>query len=835
MKTTLKYNTIESFQRQPAWKKFIEIIVDSCNGLYDGFVSAAGECDTDSMSVYTDFDEDNNNPKRLGLYEFVNDRYVLTADETVKQGKTYYKKSFSNDIQPQYPLLDYVNTNTPTILKENISLKGLLHTLSLYGCKIKDIEFYKSFLPHTYKVSRDLENVENIYGLYEQGGVTYDNPVQAIVDGNSGQNVDGIIGNIDIDDDLNYNYTYKENIYGYNQKHPVITKVQLKEVINYHCYKKLTSDDFATQEEYSAFITANPYYEQLPNYIYTNDWNGDTSSLETFLYTKNSDNQYIRRFVTGRPTPHTDEYERIYEQDSSYAKYSKYMVGMFYSNENPYSTCSIKQFTFFKDTIIDNYELRYWWYNWRYLQRCYNYTYYSNTSFPMFVEDSDEDLFIAYDKKINDTERIKFNTYDYVNSLPKTPIGITYYSLTEDLTLYNKFLFRKNQLRIDWFNGNPNSINGYNADGSKTEKYYEYELNDFKKVVVMDETESYFNISLPYLKNQLFSEECTLKVQPLFEYNDWRGTPFPIKMVSMCANTIDSSIQGGVGEITYEIEKYEKFKISTKIETKNNATDWTANNYVNKIVGTYQGNYFYKWEQFGINGYIQDVYTLLKFDELKGDYESNANYNYFFNGYNVVFPITDEDYTNNSKKVIDGYTYVNTYQLEYFETMYFNHFVKISPIGGEKEGNTIKTTTLYCDNLELVKFGDIVPYIVTYDRIGKKEIINGVESDIYDDIDCSIFSKILCYNKRTHLITVDEPVYFKYYNEGEDKCPSKYAVVAYQNNSPFNKISSMNIVAPDSVKNVVAGLLNNYKNDYKYELNLFTEAEYQEYLESLQS
>ena len=769
MKTTLKYNTIETFQRQSAWKKFIETLVDSCNGLFDGWVSAVGESDTDSMSEYTSFQQDDS-PKELGLYEYISGKYILTADETVRQGKTYYKKSFSNDIQPQYPLLDYVNTNTPAVLKENISLKGLLRTLSLYGCKIQSVDFYKSQLPHTFKETDNIGEVGSIYGSYTEGGVTYDEPIQAIVDGNSGQDVTTTI------DDENQ---YISNLYGYNQKHPLFTYTRVKGLKNFVWYEKKTDAEY--KEEHPA-IGDNPTgLDILPNNIYVDYYVNsiiNDSNISYTTYKADNNNSSIVLI--------TNELDDIWRR----------MTGVPYQITHTHDGRKLNLYNI----------LRYCYKKREGLQS-------------KIVENDNATDFIINDKGEEDLIDNGYIKYNQADSEMVYELSFSY-NENVSLTLFTKKL-----------NANNNPITVTMSD-EKT--YYVYtDSFVYQEWCFMNKAEDYFNISLPYLKNQLFADECTIKAQPLFLYNEWRGgSPYPTKMVSMCANTIDSTIKGGVGKITYEVEKYEKLKISTEIDIKNNVNDWSAIKYVNEIVDVYDGSYFYKWEQYDADGnYVKDVYTALNFENcVEGEINPLA---YFFDGGRNIYRIYEgvEDYTNNQRKVIDGYVYINTFKQEYFEAMYFNHFIKVSPIDWETDGNTIKATKLYCDNLELVKFGDIVPYVVSYDRKGELK-----SSNEYNDIDCAIFSKIMSYNKRTHLLIVDKPVYFNQYNESTESVPTKYVVVAYENASPFNKISDLFITAPnESVKELVKPILSDFvsqncnlwigntaKNLLKYSTQTFT-------------
>ena len=160
----------------------------------------------------------------------------------------------------------------------------------------------------------------------------------------------------------------------------------------------------------------------------------------------------------------------------------------------------------------------------------------------------------------------------------------------------------------------------------------------------------------------------------------------------------------------------------------------------------------------------------------------------------------------------------------------------------EETDSPCSTMKLYCDNLELVMFGDIVPYIVSYDRIGEQP--ESGSEEVLNDLDCSIFSRIVSYNKNTHLLTVNNPVFF------ENSSTPKHVVVAYQNASPFNRINSLDITSPNvydykhetydaenkiydmvdesktfALKGVVNDLLTDYENN-TCTLNLYADCEY---------
>lgn len=780
MKTTLKYNTIETFQRQPAWKTFIDTIVDGCSGLYDDTLTDFAESDTDVMSVYTDFDEQHNNPKELGLYEFVDNRYILTADETQKQNKTYYKKTTDNALQPLYSLFDYINSNTPSVLQENISLNGLLRTLSLYGCKIQDIELKDSVLPHTYKTKRDVEEIGYMWG-YEVGNLSYDFETQAIVDSVGGQDVGvTLVSGGETPDKYKYKYEYIKDIYGYNQKHPVITISRVKEVKSYHQFVRKTESEYGE----------NKNINLLPACFYIGEDGMIYSSSQIEIYTNliykasHKDNSGIIRCE---------------DKDFNYTIDGDGVINVTPSGGTPTPL----------ETILRN---------------CYNHIS-SSTKRWIYIDDIKETAYILNDKAKDDLlvdGRIFYN-YNEDGHLTDRKY---YENISFSLSNNDKIT------KVIFDTGQPASAIGREKEywtTQDTKKYYIYTLKGAEseeqdsKWVVMDDVEEYFSISLPYLKNQLFADESTLKAQPLFLYEN-------NKKVSMCGNFIEAI--GGIDDPQtpdiefddYEIEKYNKSLLNTTYSATDNIGSSHAA--LNKVTGISYGDYYNKWEQYNGNGtFNQDVYTVLDFTKVIKSQTDRNTLSYFFNGEKLNYFIdqADDSYTNNEEKIIDGYVFRNTHKQEFFETMYFNHFIKVYPIVEDKDMDyeyPVETTKLYCDNLELVEFGNIVPYIVSYDRTGAIEEGDSDET-IYNDLDCSTFSRILSYNKRTHLIIVDSetPVIF------ESIKKPKYVVVAYQNASPFNKISDLNIVVPDSVKDTVTSLLENYKN-YNYKLNLYTDKEY---------
>ena len=114
MKTTLRNNTIETLQVQPEWKLFVDTLVESTNTLFDD-------------NLITEVTEAGN----VKVLKKLSD---LQTEEAAK-----------------YATMSYPDDRMHLNLRENISVRGLLRTLSLYGCRIMDVDL-ETVLPHTYKV-----------------------------------------------------------------------------------------------------------------------------------------------------------------------------------------------------------------------------------------------------------------------------------------------------------------------------------------------------------------------------------------------------------------------------------------------------------------------------------------------------------------------------------------------------------------------------------------------------------------------------------------------------------------------------------------------------------
>jgi len=762
MKTTLRYNTIEALQRQKNWKKFLNTIVDDCCDLYDDNLVAEVDTQKDGLPI------------------------------------TKLKLSDTNEeLRAKYAVLSYLNNVMHLNLHENISLRGLLRVLSLYGCKIKDVEQQDSVLPHTFKVEGSKRDTA-VWG-FKTTDRSYDYEARGIRGDESQTDDEYTAGDVEVDyfehltdknfkdEDTTFKYIY--NVFGYNQKNPILSVSKIKEVKSFYVFER-------TSSEGGLAALPETVYVESTDVTYNSD--SDYGFYVTTAYTS-SDSQ--NSGVTICDLTYEDENENVMDANSVLSTYYEIV---FVPDTDPQAPLIVQRWVCNKDAA----------------------SYLRETSY--ILNDNDKiDL-------IKENERIKYNSEE--KALDKY-LDVRF-ALSETANIEKVDL-----IRIGVIGENDSPTPSPSVDFDTQKKYFVYEDTTYhRQWVVMDTIEQYSKVSIIYLLKQLFSDECALKAQPLFLYKEDDTTK-----ASMCANFIDSV--GGVDKITFEVEKYDINKMLTTYASTTNLPDDETSTPTeeeaetikekNKVQGVYYGDYFFKWEQFGIESnlndnnsnkgfYYKDVYTLLNFDKLPVP-ETQDRYDsldFFFDGSDNLYFIDKNktDYQNNQVKELDGRLYENTFRQDFIETMFFNHFIKVYPITKYKSDSLISTTRLYCDNLELVEFGGIIPYIVSYDRRGELNTDENSE-EVFNDLDCSIFSKIVSYNKHTHLITVNNPVFF------ENSYTPKYVVVAYQNASPFNKIQTLNITAPSlAIKNVVSDFLKEYVNT-NYELNLFTEAEYKDYVD----
>ena len=682
MKTTLKYNTIETFQRQSAWKKFIETIVDNCKGLYDDHLVAEFE---DGENVT----KDGKSISNIKLSES-NDGLVPQID--------------LSNLLAKYHVLDYLNDGIPLTSRENISLKGLLRTLSLYECEIKNVEMYDFGLPHTYKLKSNEEVITRPVTLDGWNVTITDDQYHIdILNDNEAACSDGEIGCYEFGTGNTLvpaqetvvipQYDYIKDIYGYSQKHPMLSKADIKEVRQFYEFKK-KEDVQDPPSGYSGWFTY--VYIDKDNVLVTQS--GGTVSFDivpnAVVYVSvDNRNARIAKQALPTNTPSVYDVEDYYDLNNTSAV-KKY--------------CSIDE----TDALAE-------------------------TSFILLDVEKDE-----LEQKIQNE-----NEFD------------VYFSLSEGSPL-EKITFTNR---------------GVIGEPPYETSIYRDSLYNKEWAIINNITDYYSHIE--FLKEQLYSDECTLKAQPLFLYKGDDNKDY----ISLCANI------NNITNTYYEFENYKFKTLSDDITKFNNVTNDENYNSDNSIKDVSYGEYFNKWEQNkrGSNTFVNHVYD-----------SSYLGLNYIDGKGNYYW-----------KQAINNLYYTNINRQDYFETMYFNHFIKVYPVTEQTSNSVVSTTRMCSDNLELVMFGDIIPYIVCYDKTETT------------DLDCAVFSKIIFYDKNTHLIVVDKPINF------ENPTTPKYVVVAYQNLSPFNKIESIDIVSPKSVKGIVGELLSDF-NTFDCKLNLYDGVEY---------
>lgn len=799
MKTTLRQNTIETLQRQPAWKKLIDTLVDLCSPLFDKNLVADLKLEDGTLDVFK---------SGVGIGELrLFDKRVAEEYDNLDANKEYYlvrKYADTNakygglevlgeDLQSQYAALSYFDEIMHLNLRENTSLRGLLRTLSLYGCKIRKVETAESGLPHTFKVESSYKDTA-IFG-YNVSNKTYDYEARGITPNGESYGDDYDIGNVEADcydviidknyEEENTSFKYIYNIYGYNLKNPVISTSPIHEVLDF-------------------------------NKFVINNRSSISANLPEFLFIKCAD-------VVDSPS----ENDFSLLTDTVYYSVDEDFTGIYLCDEDCLKIVRDSKRVPREDVIKENYHA---------VRESVGSPL---SAFEKWVVNVGETSFVFNENEKIDLmkgDRIKYNSVEH---------SLLAYKLRFALT-ENANIERTDFTRLRMIEGKDTVTPIYMVDPAAQKKYYVYEDDIYhKRWIVEDKISDYFKTTPSFLKTQLFADECTIKAQPLFSYEcneEIDGETKTVRYVSMCPNFIDTETVGGVGKISYEIEMYNADSVPIKSVVRKNNRDNGALIAVGKVCD----NEYFAWEQFSKDESLffkRSVYSAIKFDSAAQSFDAYSLDNFFDGGRNIFYVReSEEKFPNNDRKVLGDSVFENTYKQELFETMYFNHFVKVYPIVDEESDNIVSTMKLYCDNLELVLFGDIVPYVVSYDRVGTDEDGDG----FLDDIDCSIFSKIIAYNKRTHMITVNNPVFFK-----DSKTP-KYVVVAYQNASPFNRIKALEITSPNiydyknrvvngvpdydhykdvdeeltfDLKRVVGDMLADYVNE-NCSLNLYAECEY---------
>lgn len=704
MKTTLKYNTIETLQRKRGWKEYIDALVDSCKSLFDGkFMGVSGH-------------DEFGRP----IYSVVEDK----PDEHIYNGNLAYS----------YPIMSYKGDNMPLNLVENASLRGLLRTLSLYGCNIAETEVEGSNLPHTFKIGG--ARASAVYGQYLEGGGDYEGRVSSDEYGLENSEIGYYVENGTTETGEVF---YEEDIYGYNQKNPVLSRLPVREVREFYKYEKVSGAD---------------------------------ASLPTYVYVLTSQTTWSEQ--APRPSVAAD---KLYKSEF----------------DNGYDNGVV---------VADGLTI-------------HDLTYYNapdRTPVYRWIKDSGETSCIVCDREaltlIDSTGRVQYNGSEAQQTYPKVWFTVS----DKDHVCVLSFT------RVRHLEGRA-TIDA-SQDVTVQRSYYVYkDSSSGREWIVLDSVGDMLQCNPMYSLSQIYGDESTLSVQPLFFYNSGR-------MVSLCANVI------GGGNLNYEITAYSVNSVQGGSDTIES---------VAVADGVTCGDSYYKWNMYTKHGsgegytlsYDGDVYTPIVFTKdfpyckvipkpsdnpqqlgwyelVGGEYELTedttpssikayykkygAGIMFFFDGNGGFYYFGNAEADSEQIEVGD-LVFKNSHTTERFETMYFNHFAKVQPIDAVAEGGAVKTKKLYCEQLDLVRWGNITPYIASFDKAADTEL------------DSTVFSKIVAYNKNTHLITVDKDVYFQNANS------YKYVVVAYKNASPFSKIKTLRITAPsDEIKDTVKGLLESFVN-----------------------
>lgn len=716
MKTTLRNNTIETLQVQPEWKLFVDTLVESTNTLFDD-------------NLITEVTEAGN----VKVLKKLSD---LQTEEAAK-----------------YATMSYPDDRMHLNLRENISVKGLLRTLSLYGCRIMDVDL-ETVLPHTYKVEGNKKS--DIYG-FDRDDKSYDHPTRAKNPTLSELNDEYEQGNVEGDyyeylTDKNFeeedtSYKYIHNIYGYNQKNPVISTSSMVEVKEYYKFKRKDSVSETVAKYGYVYISLDNMNVNNGSYVLNN--------LSYYYGIESNDRAAGVKQVK-------------------------------YDGAVPFETFLSVNYDF-TDTVEEKWV------------RSFADEFNSETAY--IVNNYDKtDLFFEGRIKYNSSEKA-LKKYSNVSMAQSDKADL----IKCDLAYIN-------------------TIGDETKPDKSTERdYFVYEDSYFgKKWIVKDSVTRWERSSIWTRANQMYADECNLKSQPLFVYEDGR--------ISTCANFTD--VQGGVGEVSFELDYQNLNEVVSSDSASPTKMDNVTTNPDKLVVrSVYYGDTFYKWEQYNLNNLYKDTYYTKHNYDIDDENYDNLYESYFFQKdkrntyetatYPSLFKST-KVIKENEERIMRNMKYMNTFQREFIETMYFNHFIKVYPIVPTETDDAVNTKTLYCDNLELVVYGKITPYIVSVERTGESDGEGGMLN-----LDCAVFSKILSYNKNSHLITVNNPVLF------ENSHTPKYVVVAYQNASPFNKTKALYITAPNlSIKNIVNDIIDDYRiSDCKF--NLFTENEYADYVEDV--
>ena len=712
---------------------------------------------------------------KLYLDSIVDDCHVANDDNLIAETENglVLLSDSQDDLQPRYASLSYKRDLMRLNVTENRSLVSFMRMLSLYGAKIREVNKNVA-LPHTYLVqSSDKDN--GVWG-YKKTNITDDHKAQTPDPEDESQSIDVYASTPNqsenyFEEDTRYKYIY--DVYGYNQKESVLYFSNLCYVRGFYKFTNSKYDN----PNVSFYVEESDVAD-----IYNtggDSWNIEFASENPRVW-MDGGNQYNPYVKEG----YTSMMEIINNPDNQQEFDGKTFIEIL-------KIC-------FTPVVSDNAPVL-------------------ENRWILSPSDNDyaglDTYVVIYDNKPDDVYKdgfIKFNHEEY--RLDKY----------EDVRYVNKKL---GTVDMGDFVCTNESI-GTNSVHGKFKLYiYEVGVEGKRFVIPNDLPTIYSNLykkSVYSDDTPLYADECGLKAQPVFVYPNDNNEKY-----SLSAN-LDAVI-GGVGKPSYQINfDTDKYKLS--LTTQNNLT--TFDDKIPTDVsygGYYQLCYLYNTNADGDMGeFIENCYTN---DDLTNRIGKKT---VFFSDNNAYeYTVVSYDRKTRIAKLQYGMSYYYlevTNKTKNIETMYFNHFVKVYPIydGVVDENNpTIETTTMYCDNLELMQFADCIPYLVSYTRLGELKESPESDDDIAD-LDCSVFARILCYNKHTHLITVNNPIVFTDANTPRD------LVVAYQNTTPFNRPKSI-IVTVDNkpIRDIVSELSEQYRNG-SCDIQIYTNNEYVEYTEDVE-
>lgn len=737
MKTTLDHNTIETFQRQPAWKHYLNVIVDICKRHFDKNLLG--------------FTESTNTLKRI--------------DE-------------NTDLQPNYPSLSYKNDLMRMNLIEGLSIRSLMRILTIYGCKLLDVETNVT-IPHTYKVQGQNRGGD-LWG-FQPTNRTYDYEANSItnvpeLDNTEDSNTDYFFPSISenyFEEDKTFKYIY--DIYGYNQKEPMLCYSAIYEIKTFH---RLVTPDTPAMQGMAIYVLADDIIDEEAN----------TFKVGAIIYQKSGSMFYQ---FNAKANDFTLA-EGVDSEEGILAVPVFYLI-----NDND------------KIDLLD--------------------------SEGVIRYNSDDD-------DVKEYENLRGISPNRTNDVFKITLTYAGFKLN-DYKVYLLNIYPNKYVVANEAKTNLNNLNPYYAKNTifgsdsliKTQPIFLYHYKDNGEYIDTaslayngwnvkggENLPSYQFLSFPYKTKDIINEEEVEVPIVKADYGNLYNRCIANEVGEGCVNNIEARIpdennqDGQYVEIDDEtlreisspdVSLGNKFNTCIVYSVKQDADGEFKPSlmigkfyYIGNLIEGEKVHIFNEYTVFDIsNGYNKDSYVV------KG-YKNNSYY------------IGDE-YDEGSE--VDEFNYIleDLRKQEYVETMYFNHFVKIYPITKTQSDSLVETNMVYCDNLDLVQYGNTIPYMVTTLRKGELD-----EDEKFMDLDCSVFSKIVAYNKHTHLVTLNNEICFP------NSYEPIYAVVAYQNLFPFTQPKRLRILTPNNgVKDIVQPLTEEMFSD-RVSLEFYSQKEYDEML-----